>query len=635
MKHQKNSSSSEILEIHRDSLTLGGKPFYLASGDMHYFRFFRGGWRRRLQLMKDFGLTAVQTYVPWNLHEPEEGRFNFDDNLDIAAFLRLCDDIGLKVMFRPSPYMCSEWDLGGLPYWLLNKENIALRTTDEQYMSYLKRYYERLSKEFIPYLSTNGGPIIAVAVENEYGSFGNDSEYIKAVGELLRELGVSVPLYTANGTEGTKMVNGSSREYWTMIDAHEINEQNTAFLKAYQPDRPVAVAEFWAGRSQQWGGYFLRQTPKAVADLYSDMLNRGAFVNFYMFCGGTNFGFHNGALVGRYGADTPDAVNRYIPFATSYDVDAPVTEYGFPTEKYYALKKVLKNHLEANGFAFGGNDDAGGFKCNTQSIPNVRLTKSADFLDSAASLAEKTIASKLPLTFESLGQDYGFVLYSTDISYTDGKRRAVYINGLHDRATVYANGEYIGTLMRDREYPLPVFEVPKGGVHLEILVENMGRVNYGCAMLNEKKGICGYVRIEELNDDGSIYPWNYGIQMSWTNVSLPCRDMSKADFSKPAKPNRPAIFEGTFKAKPGVDTFFNPAGWCKGFVEINGFNIGRYWSVGPQGTLYVPGELLKEDNVIRITELHSFPEAPNVSFDDKPSLDTIQKSCDLQVSVVG
>lgn len=628
------SNKSQLLKINLNGLTLGDKPFYLASGDMHYFRFFKEGWKRRLQLMKDFGLTAVQTYVPWNLHEAKEGEFDFSSNLNISEFLETCAEIGLKVLFRPSPYMCSEWDFGGLPYWLLNK-NLSIRTNDPEYMGYLRRYYEKLAPQFIPYLSTNGGPIIAVAVENEYGSFGDDDDYLKAVGDLLVELGVDVPLFTANGVEAAKMTAGSRKEYWTMIDAHEINSETTKFLKEYQPDKPVAVAEFWAGRSQQWGGYFLRQTPDAVAELYKQGLNTGAFINFYMFCGGTNFGFHNGALVGRYGADKPGAPNRYIPFATSYDVDAPVTEYGLPTEKYYACKKVLKEYMEENNFEYGGTDDFGGYSVKTQSIKEVKLTKNADLLDNAEALAEKICYSGLPKTFEDMDQDYGFMLYSTEIKYTDGKKRAVTIDGLHDRALIYADGKYIGCLMRDRKAPLPVFDVKKEGTRLDILVENMGRVNYGCAMLNEKKGICGYVRIEEVEEDGSLYPWNYGVHMKWTNTSLPCRDMSKTDFSKPAKHNRPAVFEGSFKAEPGVDTFFNPENWKKGFVEINGFNIGRYWKVGPQRTLYVPGELLKEENTIRIIETEDFPDNMTVRFDDTPSLDIIDKTCDLQVSVVG
>lgn len=628
-------SKKALLEIHKDSLTLGGEPFYLASGDMHYFRFFKDGWRRRLKLMKDFGLTAVQTYVPWNMHEPEEGKFCFDGSLDIGEFLRTCDEVGLKVMFRPSPYICSEWDFGGLPYWLLKKDGIGIRTYEPIYMECLKNYYKRLAEEFVPYLSTNGGPIIAVAVENEYGSFGDDRHYIAEVGRLLRELGVDVPLYTANGFEPFKLLPGSRPEYWTSIDVHELTDEARSSILEYQGDKPIMIGEFWAGRSQQWGGYFKRQTAEDVAKLYKSIIDQGAYVNFYMFCGGTNFGFHNGALEGRYGADLPGAPNRYIPFATSYDVDAPVTEYGYPTEKYFACKRVLREYLEAQGIPFTGSDDEAAPSCETQSIANVKLTKSADLLDNAEALAKSIRKSGIPLTFESMNQDYGFMLYSTDIEYTDDAERSIRIEGLHDRAMIFGNGKYLGSMMRDRKPEDIRFTVPHSGMHLDILVENMGRINYGNAMLNEKKGICGFVKIEVLNEDGSIYPWNYTIKTSWTNISLPFDSLEKTDFSKAPKPGRPIIYQGSFSAKPGVDTFFNPGSGVKGFVEINGFNIGRYWSIGPQGTLYVPGELLKENNIIRIVELHPKGDELSVGFDAEPSLDTIEETCDLQVSVVG
>ena len=628
-------SKKALLEIHKDSLTLGGEPFYLASGDMHYFRYFKDGWRRRLKLMKDFGLTAVQTYVPWNMHEPEEGEFRFDGNLDIGEFLCTCDEVGLKVLFRPSPYICSEWDFGGLPYWLLKKDGIGIRTYEPIYMECLKNYYERLTKEFVPYLSTNGGPIIAVAVENEYGSFGDDRRYIVEVGNLLRELGVDVPLYTANGFEPFKLLTGSRPEYWTTIDLHELTDEARSSIMGYQIDKPIMIGEFWAGRSQQWGGFFKRQTAEDVAKLYKSIIDQGAYVNFYMFCGGTNFGFHNGALVGRYGADLPGAPNRYIPFATSYDVDAPVTEYGYPTEKYFACKRALREYLEAQGIPFTGSDDDVAPKCEIQSIDSVKLTKAADLLDNAEVLAKGIRKSGMPLTFETMNQDYGFMLYSTDIEYTDDAERSIRINGLHDRAMIFGNGKYLGCMMRDRKSEDIRFSVPSGGLRLDILVENMGRVNYGNAMLNENKGICGFVKIEVLNEDGSIYPWNYTVKTSWTNTSLPFDNLDKTDFTKAPKPGRPIIYEGSFSAKPGVDTFFNPVSGVKGFVEINGFNLGRYWSVGPQGTLYVPGELLKENNIIRIVELHPKGDEMTVSFDTKPSLDTIEETCDLQVSVVG
>ena len=637
-KRKMKENGKSILELNKDGIVFDGKPFYLASGDMHYFRFFKEGWKRRLQLMKEFGLTAVQTYVPWNLHEPEEGTFSFEGNLNLAEFLRLCDEIGLKVMLRPSVYICSEWDFGGLPYWLLNKRGIALRTSDTLFMECVKKYYKRLTKEIVPFLSTNGGPVIAVAIENEYGSYSDDREYLKQTGDILKSFGVDVPFYTANGFESHKMINGTLPEYWTTLDLHSLTDTAEKNIKKYQPDKPIFISEFWAGRSQQWGGFFKRQSAEDVARVYSEILSKGAYVNFYMFCGGTNFGFCNGALVGRYGADKPDAPNRYIPFATSYDVDAPITEYGEPTEKYFLCKKVLKAHMEKCGFEFSGNDVfSKDNSVKTQKIDKIEFARSADLLDNAERLSYKTCISGKPRTFEELGQAYGFVLYSTRVEYTDDKPRALTIENLRDRATIYIDGKYCGCYMRDRKCEPVKFTVPKEGVKIDILVENMGRVNYGNRIAEEYKGLCGLVKLDVVEGDGSLYRWDYTCKSGWTNYSLPLNggDMNKIDYSKHAKEGRPTVYEGEFEAIPGVDTFINPDGWGKGCIFVNGFNIGRYWSVGPQKTLYVPGELIRKKNTVHVLELHKPNADVTMRCDAVPSLDEIKSDGELVISVVG
>ncbi len=624
------------LEILKDKLLFEEKPFYLASGDVHYFRFFEGEWERRLKLCKDFGLTAIQTYVPWNLHEPEEGQYDFEGNLNIKKFLELCSRYDLKVMFRPTPYICSEWDLGGLPYWLLKKDGIGLRSMEEQYIKCFKKYYTRLAEEFVPYLSTNGGPIIAVAVENEYGSFGDDAEYVDYTAQLLRELGVDVPLFTADGHEKFKMQNGSNKELWTAIDVHEITDEARSNLLEYQPDKPIYVAEFWAGRSQQWGGYFLRQTPDDVAKLYESSLNMGAYVNFYMFCGGTNFGFMNGALIGRFGADVAGAPNRYIPFATSYDVDAPVSEHGEPTEKYYKCKAVLKAYMEKNGYEFTGTPlEEKAEPVKIQQIAEARLVRKTDLVDNASNIANNVKKSGDPLTMETMNQDYGFIMYSTDARYTDDRERVLNINGLRDRALVFADGRYLGCHMRDRQNEEIRFTIPKEGLHIDILVENMGRVNFGHALPFEKKGIDGYVKFEVTTEDGSIYPWDYTSKKCWTNYSLKLNNLESLDYGIEAKESRPTIYEYEFGAEEGASAFIDMTAWTKGVVFINGFNLGRYWNIGPQGTMYIPGELLKEKNTLQILELHKPADGEKVTFTDYPRLDMIESTQKLEVSVVG
>lgn len=616
-----------ILEIKKGGLTFDGKPFYLASGDLHYFRFFESEWEHRLKLAKDFGLTAIQTYVPWDLHEPEEGKFCFGGNLNIKKFLDLCKKYDLKVMFRPSPYMCSEWDFGGLPYWLLNKNGIGIRTREKQYLDCVSTYYKRLAQEFIPYLSTNGGPIIAVAVENEYGSFADDTEYIKYLANLLKELGVDVPMYTANGHDFIHLHRGSNKDLWTAIDTHELYDVAVNNMSEYQPDLPIYIAEFWAGRSQQWGGHFVRQTPERIEEVYDDMLNNGAYVNFYMFSGGTNFGFSNGALVSKYITEPDDTPRHYIPFATSYDVDALISEHGVPSQKYYKCKAILKKYMEKAGFEYTGSDSED-TPIETQAVSEVKFKRGADFLMSLEQVSDNIKKSAFPLNMEVMGQDYGYILYSTHINHTDDYGRMLVIDGLHDRATVYGNGKYLGSYIRDGKNQPIKFYIPRNGMKLDILVENMGRVNFGHAMLNEKKGICGYVKIHILDENEEPFNWDYSAKTSWTNYSLSLKNINKTDYSNPPQENRPCVLEYEFDAKAGVPTFFDMNGWTKGVVFVNGFNVGRYWNVGPQGTLYIPGELIKEHNTMHIFELHK--PADKVSLIDEPKLDILSDNVELK-----
>ncbi|MDP4134009.1 MAG: beta-galactosidase [Bacillota bacterium] len=612
----------EILKIYKDKLTLGDKPFYIASGDMHYFRFFKGGWERRLRLMKDFGLTCVQTYVPWNMHEPEKGEFHFEDNLDIGAFLSLCDKIGLKVLLRPSPYMCSEWDFGGLPYWLLKDREMCIRSSDERYMQHVRSYTKRLCKEFVPYLSTNGGPIIAVAIENEYGSFGNDHEYLKQVQEILEENGVSgIPFFTANGPDMFKMDNGTLPEYWAGVDTRFVNETIKEQVNNYQNDKVHIVCEQWDGCAQQWGGVFRRQTAEEASRNYESSLKSGFMVNFYMFCGGTNFGFYNGALVGTFRADVPNAKNRYIPFTTSYDVDAAVTESGEPTEKYYEMKKVLCKHL---GLEYTEEP----FNHEVQAIGKVNLKEAAPFFENADDIADKKVFSNNVKCMEDLDQDFGFIMYTTFIKHQDDYERELIMEGLHDRATVYGNGQYLGEYMRDRKDEPVKFTVPLEGMTLSILVENMGRLNYGYKMAQDRKGITECVRFNILYGNGRKMH-NFAMHMNWTIHTLPLRDLSKVKYSGKPKENLPGFYKGEFKAKKGIDSFVKLNGWNKGNIWINGFNLGRYWKVGPQETLYVPGELLKEHNTIEVFELYNSNDDMSVTFTEKQSLDSITTNMEL------
>ena len=622
----------QLLTIAPDKLYLDGEEFYLASGDFHYFRTMQGGWRHRLRLMKAFGLTAVQTYVPWNLHEPEIGEFHFEGRLDLRRFIEMCGEEGLYVMLRPSPYICSECDYGGLPYFLMREPGMCPRTTDEAFMAHYRRYFARLCEEFVPLLSTNGGPIIAVALENEYGSFGMDLEYIRALERMYREAGINVPLYTAGGPDLYKQKFGGFPEIWSGIDLRNNVPAAAASLRKFQKDFPVYASELWGGCAQQWGGVFPRQTPDTVAKNYKEALDFGAYVNFYMFCGGTSFGFFSGALHATFRADVRGAKNRFIPFTTSYDVDAPVSEDGRATEKFMQCRAVLAAYR-------GMSVDA---LPPVPENPPVQIPEAIEWHgtkrlfapDALDALTTRRVKSGNVRTMEDLGQDYGYILYSARILQTDPESKHIlHIDGLHDRADIYVDGVLRGTCYRDRDCAPVEFRVEGESARLDILVENMGRINYGYSMLTDRKGIQECVRLDVKYDSGSTM-YNRAIVTNWEIRTLPMKDAAVASLmAEPcADANaEPRFHFGSFAAKPGVDAFlrFRVDGLTKGFVCVNGFNLGRYWAIGPQDTLYIPGELLREQNEITIFEQYSDGSAPKAVFVPSHELDSIQTNAEL------
>ncbi|MBQ2754514.1 MAG: beta-galactosidase [Clostridia bacterium] len=574
---------------------LDDEPFYIISGDIHYFRIYPGGLKRRLELMKAFGLNTVQTYVPWNLHEPEKGQFNFEGLCDLEGFLKLLDEVGLKCFLRPSPYICSEWDKGGLPYWL-GKEKMALRTHDERYMKHVKDYYDVLCPKFIPYLSTNGGPVIAVTVENEYGSYGNDSIYMKQLADMLVERGVDVPLYTSDGTCDFMMKFGLIDGIWGGFNYRLASADTIRIAREQRPDFPPLLPEYWSGRAVHKGEPYCPRNVKEVADGYEEALKNGGMLNFYMFTGGTNFGFLNGANFGKTFNAPTDAVNKYIPITTSYDVDALINEQGLPTEKYFECRKRLWKYLGQPEPPMPTLD------YSVQKPDDVNLDSVAYLFDNLDNF--KCIKSVVPMTFEELDQDYGYVLYRT---YADGfgDGGEFTMPNPRDRVDVYANGELKGTVMRDRGSNTVIIDTTKGEkVKLELLVENCGRINYGYRIA-EQKGL----------PDGVLY--SIAQLYNWENISLSFKSLEGLKYTKDFGKKGPAFYKGNFKAKPDTDTFLDMRNFNKGFVFVNGFNLGRYWNAGPQYTLYVPGELLKEENVIEIFEQYEAPKDLKVKFTDK------------------
>ena len=564
------------LTFDKHSCYIDGEPFRFLAGDIHYFRIYPGGLRRRLAYMKAFGITVLQTYVPWNLHEPEKGRFCFDGLCDLEGFLKLAQEMGFKVMLRPSPYICSECDFGGLPYWLLT-EKMSVRSRDPRYMKHVADYYKVLCPVFVPYLASHGGPIIATCIENEYGSYGNDAEYLAELMALLRQNGVDGTFYTTDGRFPSHMVYGHIPGIWAGVNYRVESKIALDALRAQRPSAPALIGEYWSGRAIHKGEPYAPRNVDEVANGFREALENGGLMTFYMFAGGTNFGFFSGGIYGNTFGVTGQAP-KYIPHTTTYEEDALLNEQGLPTEKYFACRKVYWDFL---GQPEPPMPDA---EYETQT-PGIEITEAAPFWDQVDYTG--AIDSIEPLTMEALGQGYGYVLYRTEIVGC-GDSQELFIPGLCDRADVYVDREYVGTLMRDRPERVRI-KLPYGKrATLELLVENMGRIYYG-AHLCGRKGIEGGVML------GSIH----GVRLfGWKNLPL---DIS-FDVGGFTASEGPIVLRGRFAATPGKDTFLDMRGMKKGYVRINGFNLGRYWSVGPQYTLYVPGELLKEENSIEIFE---------------------------------
>lgn len=587
------------LTFDQESFYLNGEPFRVIAGDIHYFRILPADWGRRLDLAVDFGLNVVQTYVPWNAHEPSPGQYCFSGHLDLPAYLEACAARGLYVFLRPSPYICSEWDLGGLPAWLLKDRNLILRSSDPAYMQAVRRYYQHLIPLIRPYLSTNGGPVLAVAIENEYGSYGNDHAYIDALAALLVELGVDVPLYTADGDTSGHITFGRHGTDFVGVDyrATRGSSAHAAAVARQMSASPYLASELWAGRSMHWGEPFYHREAADTADAFAEALALGGHVCFYMFSGGSNFGFMGGANYGASYSPRPGTpAPRYIPHLTSYDEDTMLAEDGTPTEKYYLCRDVLDRYF---GRPLRPHRSP---KKETQGL-DVALTQAAPLFDQLEALTERCVEELLPHPMEDHDQSYGMILYSQELDGYEGEARPLVPMGMKDRAVIYTNGTYFATYMRDRgvttngapvQNGKAMWKPQPGGTHIDVLVENLGRVNFGHEIEEERKGMTALTFGVKL----------YGCQTR----TLPLDDLSRLVWqpnrAEDFVPYRPMFWRGEFSCTAGVDSYVHFADLSHGYIWVNGFSLGRFDSCGPQMTLYLPGSLLKESgNVIEILDV--------------------------------
>ncbi|XP_055030780.2 beta-galactosidase-1-like protein 2 isoform X3 [Misgurnus anguillicaudatus] len=585
-------SVKEGLNADSTHFTLGGAPFRILGGSIHYFRVPRAHWRDRLLKLKACGLNTLTTYVPWNLHEPERGVYQFHQQLDLEAYIRLAEEIGLWVIIRPGPYICAEWDLGGLPSWLLRDKNIKLRTTYSGFTTAVNSYFDELIPKIVPLQFKKGGPVIAVQVENEYGSYAKDEQYLSFIKEALLSRGITELLLTSDNREGLNC--GGVDGVLQTVNLQKLSYGGVQYLAELQPQKPLLVMEYWSGWFDVWGEAHHVFDAQEMISTVRELLDRGVSINFYMFHGGTSFGFMNGAI----------DFGTYEPQTSSYDYDAPLTECGDYTVKYHLLRNLLSTYSKE---PFSEPPPIQ----SRRSYEPVFVTHYISLWDTLQ-CAETHFKADDPISMENLpanhnnGQSYGYTLYETDI-YSGGELNSR--NHVRDRALVFIDRELIGVLDY-RTQKIKICHV-KGEMTLGLLVENCGRVNYGPGLDSQQKGLVGDITLDDV---------------PLKKFTMHCLDMKPSYINRVEtlkwvsvgkKPSYPAFFRGSLVVDEPTDTFVKLPNWSKGVVFVNGQNLGRHWSVGPQKALYLPGPWLRQgDNQIIIFE--EFKAAETIQFAENP-----------------
>jgi beta-galactosidase len=593
---------------------LNGAPFRVLAGAIHYFRVHPDHWADRIHKARLMGLNTIETYVAWNAHSPVRGQFRTDAGLDLARFLDLIAAEGMYAIVRPGPFICAEWDNGGLPGWLFRDPAVGVRRNEPRYLAAVAEYFEQLLPIVASRQIDRGGPVILVQIENEYGAYGNDKDYLSALVDLNRAGGITVPLTTIDQPTDQMLADGSLPGLHKTGSFGSRATERLATLRRHQPTGPLMCAEFWNGWFDHWGAHHHTTSAEDSARELDDLLATGASVSLYMFTGGTNFGFTNGA----------NDKGVFQPTATSYDYDAPLSESGEVTKKYLAFREVLARYASVPAELPEAVPAAPTFE--------VELDESVTLWDALGELADadSDALPELP-SMDALGQYTGFALYRSRLA---PGAHLLSFGAVRDRAQVFVDGNPVGVLQRDhheRSISLP------RGVLLDLLVEDQGRVNYG-PRIGEDKGLIGPATVDGIQ----LGPWQVlaldldGFAAAGSRLFAPhprCHDrVGERDLDpdldvdltfaydslRAAEPatrtvvlpapvgslSGPAFARGSFHAEPGRDLFLSTAGWGKGQAWINGFNLGRFWDRGPQTTLYVPGPVLSAINELVVLFLH-------------------------------
>lgn len=549
----------------RDDFYLDDQPFKIISGAIHYFRVVPAYWRDRLEKLRAMGANTVETYVPWNMHEPQPKQYNFSGMLDLRTFIQTAQEVGLYVILRPSPYICAEWEFGGLPWWLQNIPEMKIRANNQPYLATVNRYYAHLFPQIADLQIDQDGPVILCQVENEFGSFGNDQNYLRKLAALMRKHGVTVPLVTADGPWGDMLTNGTVPELaLPTINCGSKIKENFAVLRSFNgtKKKPLMVMEFWDGWFDAWGDGQHHTTPAEIAAAeLNDTLAEGS-INIYMFHGGTNFGFHNGSVNN----------DRLQPITTSYDYDAPLTEWGEETPKYTAFRDVISHYVDIPTVSLSAD-------IQKKSYGTLRSDGQTD-LWTALPMIGTHHECPYPRSMENFAQGYGYTYYETRAGAS--REIDVRLVGAADRAQMFVNRTLQATQYDRQLGQREKLTLPNPGENrLGVLVENMGRVDYSAPLYSQRKGIRDGVMV-----NGAFYS-------QWDIWALPMDHLERLHFSQAAVgAEQPVFYHFTFNVVEAGDTFIDLTGWGKGFVAINGFNLGRYWDIGPQKRLYLPAPLL-------------------------------------------